>query len=466
MSCGSNCNSCASNCIIQRANLEGVDTSTVDITIDQTGSPIQVSADVIIDPDTTNVLTDTGNGLAVLCEDIQDCVGAMVANVFDGLVYDDAGNAMIAAISTDAGNTMTYGSDGGLNVTGVPETDLVVTTDGNATGVGQSGTADHTADITLLSGDAGQILVSGTDGGLLLDCVAVNACVTIPAETDLVVTTDGNATGVAQSGTADHTTDITLLSTDADNIITSGIDGGLWLDCVTVASCVSADAGNVITQGSDGLLFAPTSGGSSFTAVDACTLRHDDGLGNTTDIPNRTDPDIGTYPGTDIACADVVYCDDGALKTVNDSFQRGRAIAGGATISMSALGAANTVITGLATSTIVNPTDQVLSTIVGVAVYHAEIRTNGEDRLIVESQWQLDGGGFNPGAHAQVGFFAGNNSYRNDQSGIWRFFQVNIAAKATAVLETRLVARTINVDVNTSEIVSPVVGHIIFGGTN
>lgn len=49
-------------------------------------------------------------------------------------------------------------------------------------------------------------------------------------ETVLSVTTDGDSNGVTHSGTNDHSVDITLLSVDVDNALTSGTDGGLFLN--------------------------------------------------------------------------------------------------------------------------------------------------------------------------------------------------------------------------------------------
>ncbi|MFF3441725.1 hypothetical protein [Streptosporangium sp. NPDC002721] len=49
------------------------------------------------------------------CEAIQDCVGTALG---PGLVYDDAGNQIRARISGDAGNAMVFGGDGGLYAAG------------------------------------------------------------------------------------------------------------------------------------------------------------------------------------------------------------------------------------------------------------------------------------------------------------------------------------------------------------
>lgn len=52
-----------------------------------------------------------GAGLAVGTEDVQDAIGNAVGT---GLLYDDAGNQIRAKLSTQTGNTIVMGPDGGL----------------------------------------------------------------------------------------------------------------------------------------------------------------------------------------------------------------------------------------------------------------------------------------------------------------------------------------------------------------
>jgi len=70
-----------------------------------------------------------------------------------------------------------------------------------------------------------------------------------PAESDLVLTTDGDATGVTQSGTADHTVDIIVTSTDPDNIATVGPEGGTLVTCEDILGCVGTDSTTVVNNG-------------------------------------------------------------------------------------------------------------------------------------------------------------------------------------------------------------------------
>lgn len=199
---------------------------------------------------------DDGNLIPVFninCEDVAACVPAEAVLVIntDGTPNGVAQSGQadhivdITILGDVAGNLLSTSPNGGVGVTCedilaciTPETPLVVTTNGTATGVAQSGTNDHVVDITVTSTDATNIASVGPDGGTLVTCEDVNACV---VETDLVVTTDGTTTGVGQSGTADHVLDITLLSGASGNILTTEVDGGLYLDCAAVTACVMDD---------------------------------------------------------------------------------------------------------------------------------------------------------------------------------------------------------------------------------
>jgi hypothetical protein len=99
--------------------VQAVDTNTIDQTVTGTGTPgdpYLVSGQVKISPTTQgNLLTTQPDGLALTCESVQDCIGEAVA-AGNGLEYDDAGNALSADISGDVGNILAFGGDGGLFV--------------------------------------------------------------------------------------------------------------------------------------------------------------------------------------------------------------------------------------------------------------------------------------------------------------------------------------------------------------
>jgi hypothetical protein len=94
--------------------LQVLDTNTVDMSLTGAGTggnPYVISSNVRVSPTAGNVLTTDAGGLLITCEAIQDCVG----NAFDdGLEYDDIANQFRARLSTDGGNSMSFGTDGGL----------------------------------------------------------------------------------------------------------------------------------------------------------------------------------------------------------------------------------------------------------------------------------------------------------------------------------------------------------------
>jgi hypothetical protein len=112
------------------------DTDTVDLNLTGTGTgsdPYQLTGNVNVAP-APNLLTAGPDGLAVACEDVQDCVGQAIA-AGQGVAYDDAGNAISALLSADAGNVVAFGSDGGLFAVGAGQPVAVgcgLTGDGSA----------------------------------------------------------------------------------------------------------------------------------------------------------------------------------------------------------------------------------------------------------------------------------------------------------------------------------------------
>ena len=177
----------------------------------------------------------------------------------------------ITLLSLQPGNILQTGIDGGLFVDCATVDDcamLTITTDGDTVGVTPNPLDDHLVDITLLSGDAGNIAITGTDGGVYIDCGAVEDCV--PPESQLVVTTDGTAVGVTHNPADDHIVDILLLSGDADNLLTTGSDGGLHVDCDALNECVISDLSNVNDAGVNiGDIFVWN--GTNWVPQDLCT---------------------------------------------------------------------------------------------------------------------------------------------------------------------------------------------------
>ncbi len=96
----------------------------------------------------------------------------------DSLTFEDttsinfvvaAGDKVTAAakLSTTLGNDLSIDATGLFLDVAAGETPILFTTDTTATGVTLLGINEHTIDITLLSTDANNTLVTGTDGGLL-----------------------------------------------------------------------------------------------------------------------------------------------------------------------------------------------------------------------------------------------------------------------------------------------------------
>ncbi len=166
------------------------------------------------------------------------------------LVYtnEDSDNANVALISTDANNDISAGSDGRLYLdAAASETN---TTLGISAGALVYTNEDaNNANVSLISTDANNDLSAGTDGRLYVTA----------SETALTITTDGTGTGVSLSGTSNHTADITLLSTDANNLATIGTDGGIHVNAsgTTAAKLVfSAEYAGAVLQadGSDNII--------------------------------------------------------------------------------------------------------------------------------------------------------------------------------------------------------------------
>ncbi len=299
--------------------IDVVDTSTIDFAISgdgNPGTPYVITGDVLLSGDPDNIITYGSDGALFVppppvwdCAELDNCsiddlgdvitpapaageylcfngnnwVNAPIPDVPDLVLTTDGTptgvsqsgpndhDVDITLLSLQPGNILTTGIDGGLYVdcdTIDACSMLTITTDGNPTGVTPNPLDDHLVDITLNSGDTGNILLTGSDGGLYVDCAAVEACV--PPESTLVVTTDGTPVGVTHNANDDHIVDITLLSGDADNLLVIGSDGGLHVDCDALNNCVISDLSNVNDTGVNvGDIFVWN--GTNWVPQDLCT---------------------------------------------------------------------------------------------------------------------------------------------------------------------------------------------------
>ncbi|MEU2487034.1 hypothetical protein ABZ593_20800 [Streptomyces sp. NPDC012617] len=205
--------------------VEAGESTTVDNTVTGTGTtadPYVVTSSVILDPAPpgggSQLIQSGPDGLSLECADVRGCFSAG-----DGAAYDPATGIITARVSTDAGNTTAFGSDGGLftpagagggeptalEVTDSPTLDLTMS---------GTGTAADPYDITGVvvldpapPGGGSNLLQAGPDG-LFLECEQVRGC---------LVAGDG----AAYDSTAGEVT--ARLSTDAGNRVEFGSDGGL-----------------------------------------------------------------------------------------------------------------------------------------------------------------------------------------------------------------------------------------------
>lgn len=213
------------------------DTNSVDLSLSGTGTtgdPYQVSADVRLDATPTqggtNLVGEGADGLFVECADVRGCFTGD-----NGITYDDTTGLIEARTSTDAGNSVTFGTDGGLYAP-----------------TGSAGTVVQAGDTTTVD-----TTVSGT--GAAGDPYVVSSDVIVdPAP-------PAGGTNLLQSGPDG----LHVECADVRGCISAG-DGASY-DPATgeIAARLSADTGNTVSFGSDGGLYSAGGGGGTPTALQA-----------------------------------------------------------------------------------------------------------------------------------------------------------------------------------------------------
>ncbi|WP_030236770.1 hypothetical protein [Streptomyces sp. NRRL S-350] len=201
------------------------DTSTVDHTLTGTGtaaSPYVLSSVVKLDPTPpgggTNLIKAGANGLYLECAQVRTCISEG-----PGIDYDPATGVIKAQLSADGGNSLTFGTDGGLwapvggggggTIVQILDTSSV---DMAITGTGAAGDpyvikSDVRLDPTPPGG--GTNLIKLNSDGLYLECAQVRTCISEGPGIDY-----DPATGVIKA----------QISTDAGNTTVIGTDGGLY----------------------------------------------------------------------------------------------------------------------------------------------------------------------------------------------------------------------------------------------
>ncbi|MFI0827294.1 hypothetical protein ACH4Q7_22880 [Streptomyces roseolus] len=255
--------------------LQAGDTATVDNTLTGTGTvgdPYVLTSDVILDAAPpgggTNLLQSGPDGLFVECAEVRTCFTAG-----DGIDYDPATGEIAAQLSTDAGNTVAFGTDGGLFVPPAAGTALqggdTPTASNTITGTGTAGDPYVVSTDVVLDpappGGGANLLEAGPDG-LYVECADVRTCFTAGAGITYDAATGTiSAVGTGLTVADTETVDLTLTGTGAADdpysveadVIVAPEPNGLEAGPTGLLVAPSADAGNVLVMGGDGRLFVP-----------------------------------------------------------------------------------------------------------------------------------------------------------------------------------------------------------------
>ncbi len=181
---------------------------------------------------------------------------------------EDGATTRLSLISSDASNSLVAGTDGGLyfdaSTLAVPETNTSLSMNASGELVYTNEDADN-ANVALISTDANNDISAGTDGRLYLDAITTETNTTLALSAGELVYTNEDADNA----------NIALISTDANNDISAGTDGRLYMDQTNTTlsltagelvytnedadnanvALISTDANNDISAGTDGRLY-------------------------------------------------------------------------------------------------------------------------------------------------------------------------------------------------------------------
>ena len=262
-------------------SVTGATTSCVNISVNGSGTqldPYSVSSSLIIDSASNNLVSCGPNGLKVVCEDIQDCVGAGFTN---GLVYDDVAGTYSVRVSGDAGNSVVFGSDTGLYVpvaTGAEtKLDVISTNCVTVTKVGTGTTANPYIVSAELNLDIRpDNIAQCTADGLFVPASLLELDIVDSNCIDLSLTGNGTLANpyvlssqlivstVAQNLIACTPNGLELTKESVQDAIGDSLGSGLMYDDVNnlFTANVSGDSNNCLSYGSDFGLYVPCPDGS------------------------------------------------------------------------------------------------------------------------------------------------------------------------------------------------------------
>ncbi|TDC31385.1 hypothetical protein E1211_22645 [Micromonospora sp. 15K316] len=275
---------------------------------------------------------------------------------------DETPNGVLVAPSADAGNALTFGSDGRLYASSSGGGGLTTVTVQDTPTVDLSGDGTPANPITAttkVSTDPTNTLVINPDGTLY----AGPPCLSTDPDNAIVRGTDGCLYAPASSGGGGLTTVTTLdtptVTLDGDGTAGNPINAAVNVNAAPNALEVtptglqvipSGQAGNAITIGTDGRLYAPAStGGGGLTAVavqdtPSVDLNGDGTAGNpvTATVSPSADADNALTVGSDGRLFVATSTGGGGLTTV--------ATADTTTVDLSGDGTAGNPITATVTS--------------------------------------------------------------------------------------------------------------------
>ncbi|MDO5978126.1 beta strand repeat-containing protein [Flavivirga spongiicola] len=359
----------------QTANVISTDAANIIVAGTDGGALVNPAALAAAETTTTVANTVTGHKIGdytnedAVAIDINETVTSVVQAGTGIITYtNEDGTAQTAnVISTDAANIIVAGTDGGALVNPAALAAAETTTNLAQAGTGiitytnEDGTA-QTANV--ISTDAANIIVAGTDGGALVNPAALAAAETT---TNLAQSGTGIITYTNEDGTAQTAN---VISTDAANIIVAGTDGGALVNPAALAAAETttnlaqsgtgiitytnedgtAQTANVISTDAANIIVAGTDGGALVNPAALAAAE------TTTTVANTvTGHKIGDYTNEDAVAIDI-------NETVTSVVQSGTGIitytnedGTAQTANVISTDAANIIVAGTDGGALVNP---------------------------------------------------------------------------------------------------------------